>query len=35
MDLLKFDVPVRLIESETEHAAALEQMAELRSARRI
>jgi HTH-type transcriptional regulator/antitoxin HigA len=29
MDLLKCDVPVRLIESEAEHAAALEQMAEL------
>jgi HTH-type transcriptional regulator / antitoxin HigA len=29
MDLLKFDVPVRLIESETEHAAALEHIAEL------
>lgn len=29
MDLLKLDVPVRLIESESEHAAALEQIAEL------
>lgn len=29
MDLLKFDVPVRLIESEAEHAAALEQLAKL------
>lgn len=29
MDFLKLDVPVRLIEAEVEHAAALEQMAEL------
>ena len=29
MDLLKYDVPVRLIESEAEHSAALEHMAEL------
>jgi HTH-type transcriptional regulator / antitoxin HigA len=29
MDFLKFDVPVRVIESETDHVAALEQMAEL------
>ncbi len=29
MDLLKFDVPVRVIESDADHAAALEQMARL------
>lgn len=29
MDILKFDMPVRVIESEADHAVALEQMAEL------